>query len=355
MPTEEPGPTPAAPDETPVAADLEARAAAFDAEHAAPADAQAKGETPPTPDYPPEFKELLDGKYQGDLGALARGVIEQQNSAARLYEENERLRSTAPPPPAPPPDLDAQVAESPELKAIDQELQDTDAEITRVNQEQIRLAVEIGRLDKEIASLEGEARRADDDDKIVLRGRIDNLKGDRDTAKSDYQRNLSSIKTSIFNKSNLARQRRITERDIRAEVSRQERESRDQAATNLETNTTLMNSLNQQAETYGLDPKSDTFIVLAASTRAMLIERLLTMDPDGPGLDIPASVEMVFRNLADRMKVTPRRAFAHMSREKLAAAGRPAPSAPAATPTVKGSPQSQAEFWRARAASILGG
>ena len=250
----------------------------------------------------PSAYEKLLAKYGGDKEKLAEAYWEQARSGARLHERlsgiEDFLRGQQQQPKV---DEAKLVAEDPDIKGLKEEISSVQAEIKGVDQEQSRLISEYGKLEERVANLKGQLEAADPEQKPAIEARLMRAASDQRSVYAEIratQRDRRALDTSLRG---LQRQERETESRVKAGLNKQRIEALEAREDAQNVRQEFFGAMQEEAEKYGVDPKSRQFAVLFENVYGRIYSYLTRLPEDAPAVDIPGAVEALMAEHAEML------------------------------------------------------
>lgn len=308
-----------------------------------------------------KVQKIVDSKFGGDWDKFVDSLYEQQNSAARLKEELDEIKTILKTPP--PVEVSDEIEEDhPDLAWFVNQSTAFDAEKQTNNQRIASVLIEIGKVDKNVARTEGELLRADPEEKSSLENKKYQFEARLESLYDKWE-SLKSKDGDINQKINsLDRQRKDAEKQIKAEKVQQQRQESSRIANQAKTVDIFEAAVVTEAEAHGLpeDARKHMGEVIAAEASYYL----RSLPPNTPAIDIPTFVKSRAEAYITTINNLSKTKFAALGKEKLATKTEVSPKgtqAPAAATKAQETPQAGAtkpwskEFVQSRAAKILGG
>lgn len=244
--------------------------------------------------------EFIQQNYQGNRVAFIAGLHEQRQEGRRQAAEIESLKQQfAAKPPAPrdvAAEIKAALESSPDVQAIDHDIQAIDTENRGIGARQLEIATRAGTCNNEIIQLEAQLPHIEDQKEWAKTySTISRLRTELATLSGEFNTNELRQKQNASEKKNLGRERQRADREIRQRMADEENRNRSQSVSDQRTRETFSAAFDALIEPFGFDPKSPQYAYARNATRTQLADFLESLGSEAEALDAAGIYDAVHK------------------------------------------------------------
>jgi len=308
----------------------------------------------------PTFDKLLS-KYGGNREKMAQAFFDQANSVSDLVRRVDGMEEfikgqQSEQPALSESEIEKQVAESPDVIEVAEELDTIKADYQEENAAYTDAITKLGKLDKEVARLEGKLEVAYEENRPPIAAELAAAQAKQERALERYQETVRNKKKleAAFKRS----ERRLekAKRSAIAEIDKQTKAQRADAKAAEEVRQEFAEAMLSEARDYNIDPRSERYQSLFDTVQSRLWAYTSNLPEDADPLNIPVAVKTLVQDVLSNIGGVSFQKKSQAKRQTLTK-GRPQklPDANARKPTKGKRPTKDAAYWDRRAQRLLGG
>ena len=252
-------------------------------------EAEEEAEEVPAKGRSEAFQKLL-AKYGGDEAKLAEAYFEQAGSVSRLAKDMAELKQALLSKEDDGKEYESAMQQDQSLRTLYEDAASTRTDLQQAQQKQMGFITQFNTVNTDLARLEGEYKRADEVDKVIVRQELDEKKRELSELKSSFERNEEYIKRAnrelrtqerLFYEAQAQVKERVdNDKKQRLQLASMARQSRDDFNV----------AMRAEAKKYGVDSSSKLYGFMHQGIKAQIVDVLKTMDPEGKGIDMEEAV-----------------------------------------------------------------
>lgn len=267
------------------------------------------GRTPTAADS--KLAKFIQENYGGDEDAFLAAQYSSRAESRRLAEENQSLRRQAPPETRDTAaDLEEIYKADPDIQAFNREVQAIDNENKGFGTRAVEIVNEVRGLEAKIIEQEAGLGHIDEPkDLAKAQASLIRMRSQLDALRGEFQTNEVQRRANLYQKSNLQRDIRRAQQDIRAEMAAEENQEKTAKADGERTRKYFGAAFDALIKPFGLEPTSKRLPHIRSTVRAQLADYLDSLGDDAEGMDAASifdATQKLIAAYADANEMKPR-------------------------------------------------